>query len=451
MEKVRILEFSVKRLHKFYDITVRFDNNVVILVGENGSGKTTICKMLYYILTRDWRQLDRYQFDLVRLSFIDKTSHKHSITLRKDDVGSFSNFSQVTNRHRYMLRRYESDFSELVAEDTDIDEMDDETKQALALYKQASSRVEHELLRYKEIDNLIRRSFENGVLYLPTYRRIEDDESELFQFEDKRYQSNRPLKHSSEMIHFGMRDVEKAIKNRQVELSLYSSREQNALMSRFLHQALRVNSLPSLNKLRATTDDELSEALSRISSANFTEQERDLLFDAFHDATNMHSHIFDESQNSIIITFLLELLRFNKNIKAKERAMIDFMQKCNHYLENKLVAYTPSDFSCKLNGGSVYDANARETSWGDLSSGEKQIVSLFSKLILEMHSGLFVIIDEPELSLSIEWQSKFLCDIVDCDSCNGLLAVTHSPFIFNNNLVCYVHGINEFTEVHNHE
>ena len=41
-------------------------------------------------------------------------------------------------------------------------------------------------------------------------------------------------------------------------------------------------------------------------------------------------------------------------------------------------------------------------------------------------------IDEPELSLSIDWQRRLLPDIIRSGNCNMLLAVTHSPFIFEN-------------------
>jgi len=47
-----------------------------------------------------------------------------------------------------------------------------------------------------------------------------------------------------------------------------------------------------------------------------------------------------------------------------------------------------------------------------LSSGEKQIVSLFSHLFFSGESTFFVIIDEPELSLSVPWQRRFLPDIL---------------------------------------
>jgi len=66
-----------------------------------------------------------------------------------------------------------------------------------------------------------------------------------------------------------------------------------------------------------------------------------------------------------------------------------------------------------------------------LSSGEKQIVSLFSKLILEKGKDFFVLFDEPELSLSVEWQKLLLPDVIGSGSCAMLLAMTHSPFIIS--------------------
>jgi predicted ATP-binding protein involved in virulence len=69
-----------------------------------------------------------------------------------------------------------------------------------------------------------------------------------------------------------------------------------------------------------------------------------------------------------------------------------------------------------------------------LSSGEKQIISIFSRLYLEDSSPVAILFDEPELSLSMEWQRKLLQDIVDSDKCIFLLAATHSPFIFDNDL-----------------
>jgi predicted ATP-binding protein involved in virulence len=69
----------------------------------------------------------------------------------------------------------------------------------------------------------------------------------------------------------------------------------------------------------------------------------------------------------------------------------------------------------------------------DLSSGEKQVVSLMAKLYLS-DAPKFVMIDEPELSLSMDWQRKILPDVLASGSVIQLLAITHSPFVFENDL-----------------
>jgi predicted ATPase len=78
-----------------------------------------------------------------------------------------------------------------------------------------------------------------------------------------------------------------------------------------------------------------------------------------------------------------------------------------------------------------------------LSSGEKQIVSLFAHLYLSDVSAYYVIIDEPELSLSVEWQKSFLPDILATGRCSFIAAVTHSPFIIDNELEKYTVDLQE--------
>lgn len=84
---------------------------------------------------------------------------------------------------------------------------------------------------------------------------------------------------------------------------------------------------------------------------------------------------------------------------------------------------------------------------GSLSSGEKQVVAIFAHIMFyRRRENLFVIVDEPELSISVEWQEKILVDILKCRPCTGLFAVTHSPFIFDNELRSDAHSIAEFSE-----
>src|SRR5690606_35357785 len=118
---------------------------------------------------------------------------------------------------------------------------------------------------------------------------------------------------------------------------------------------------------------------------------------------------------------------------------------CNDYSSNKVFLYDYINFKIIIrpirNGKIQFE---KPIEFSDLSSGEKQIVSLFSHIYLSDLEKYIVIIDEPELSLSVSWQKRFLADIARIDKCKGLISVTHSPFIFENELEKYAHGLNEF-------
>ena len=79
-----------------------------------------------------------------------------------------------------------------------------------------------------------------------------------------------------------------------------------------------------------------------------------------------------------------------------------------------------------------------------LSSGEKQIVALFCYLYLYDSTDKLIIIDEPELSLSVEWQERILEDIEQVATCKALIVATQSPFVYDNSLRKYARGIEEF-------
>jgi ABC-type branched-subunit amino acid transport system ATPase component len=66
---------------------------------------------------------------------------------------------------------------------------------------------------------------------------------------------------------------------------------------------------------------------------------------------------------------------------------------------------------------------------GKLSSGEQQMMVLAHQILFKASTGTLVLIDEPELSLHVLWQSTFVEDLAEMGKVNDLsfLLATHSP------------------------
>lgn len=101
---------------------------------------------------------------------------------------------------------------------------------------------------------------------------------------------------------------------------------------------------------------------------------------------------------------------------------------CNkNYFVQKRVVYDSANFELFIS-----HPNGQKIELKDLSSGEKQILSVFSHIYLGKATSNIILIDEPELSLSVDWQTSFLPDIAESGRCEFIAAVTHSPFIYEN-------------------
>ncbi len=124
---------------------------------------------------------------------------------------------------------------------------------------------------------------------------------------------------------------------------------------------------------------------------------------------------------------------YNDDAVLHDDSIQNFTEVCNRYLADNKLAYNESNITVDI----VRRKNGHAVDIEKLSSGEKQIISLFAKLYLQKGANLAIFLDEPELSLSIEWQKTLLPDIINSGKCGFLFTATHSPFIFENELISH--------------
>ena len=75
----------------------------------------------------------------------------------------------------------------------------------------------------------------------------------------------------------------------------------------------------------------------------------------------------------------------------------------------------------------------RELSLQQLSSGEQHELVLIYELLFHVNENSLILIDEPEISLHVDWQMQFLDDIQKVVGLTpfDVLIATHSPMIIN--------------------
>ena len=207
-----------------------------------------------------------------------------------------------------------------------------------------------------------------------------------------------------------------------------------------IHQMLDMNS-GTRHELDCT-EEELRIVLDRTGN-KLNESDKSEIMNQFK---NYDQTLFG---NDFLLFYLQQLLMIYRSQEKYDSAINKFCEVCNKYLNDKKFVYDASNVSLAIYrciDGKPTLSQGHRVKLNQLSSGEKQIVSIFSQIYLELDKKYVVLFDEPELSLSIYWQENLLPDIIASGNCMFLMAVTHSPFIFGDKLQQFTVGMHEFVK-----
>lgn len=105
-----------------------------------------------------------------------------------------------------------------------------------------------------------------------------------------------------------------------------------------------------------------------------------------------------------------------------------YLHSVNEFLERKKLVIQPRSKVTRPKLGVKIGEEKFNYSLQTLSSGERQIVGLIYAASY-MTNGRVVLIDEPEISLHIDWQRKLLSEMVKQLGDKQLIVCTHSPVV----------------------
>lgn len=469
---IDLKRIRIECLFEAYNLDVPIQDNTLILVGENGSGKSTLINLLYYTLTAQWERLAQLPFHSCIV-----TIGNEEYLLKREDLPAAQDMSRSMSpsRQRFIIKYFEKRLSaqELESLLNELAEHSSEywlSKNRFMGLKHKFPEISPKSLRdiatinpkfgsleeneeSKVTDRLaeaVQSNSKEQVLFLPTYRRIEKELSDVFPDIDlddvlpfsktNRYRK-KPRAGYVELVEFGMEDVIRAFDSTLSDLDQNFRTELNRLTGSYLGDIIR-NNYKNVEASQLSTEEfteTIKVMLPRIGDI-LSEGDRQKLGQLLEDVKT--NQVLLEEQR-VTAYFLTRLVEIHKSQQEKERPIRKLVDLVNQYLSNKKLEFNPSEFKLVVKRK---NKEMTEVPIPGLSSGEKQIISLFSHIFLSDYSKYFVVIDEPELSISVPWQRRFLQDLKDTEKCSGLIAVTHSPFVFENSLAEYAHSISEFIE-----
>lgn len=478
-----IRHFSISGLFGYRTLSLDSEYAATILIARNGAGKTTMLGALDAFLRCHFGRLADLDFEKIECE-INNVGRR--LVLRKQDLISYMARISETGQLAKQAKILEVDLADFVFfvswEFPVISGRRDELLQHPVFYKvysQSSHTYDsaHSLFESICSDVIdssspivnLRASVSKAlagieIVYLPTYRRIE---LALPETEDAKYSYRKPVSVHAKLgltrrglhagdIQFGLSDISARLKALHHEIMIESNQKYAEISANIVDDLIS-DSLEVQNPSLADrpTKEELDIFFDRLNAGG-----RDVRFYGYYgpynrikkpDIDRIYSGNIPANSEKFLTYFLGKLNSVIKKTRQTEQVVEKFIENCNRYLS----AQDPTaDFGSAIDFDgkelkldrakldvSVWRSNPeKEIPLDALSSGEKQMVSLFARLCL-YPSKKIVLIDEPELSLSLDWQRKILPDILTADLCAQVIAITHSPFIFDNELDVYAKGL----------
>ena len=368
---------KVKGLNKRLDGEFEFNADLNIFTGPNGSGKTTLLKLLWYLISGHLEQI------LVEIPFRSIAMQTDLFALSMERIEP----DRVTLDYSFGKEEGVYEFIVIAAETGRIDRKDVGRVNALE----------------KRIARTTKRS-----LFFPTFRRIEGGFSRVTTDTDSlaiRFRASAPEMLQDSMSRFSdevsinghkfiasisTEDLGELLTQKYADIYEEISTRQAQVLEEISKE---IQNNPDKDKVSEIPQD-ASAVLNAIQKVN---EEREQLSKPF----------------SVLSELSRKILRYN----------------AIHITGQVVGGETTDGITLGEENDGITVGEAKNAISSDkLSAGEKQMLGFLCYNAFSDNTAIFI--DEPELSLHVDWQRRLFPTLLEQGQNNQFFVATHSPFIY---------------------
>jgi predicted ATP-binding protein involved in virulence len=441
---MNLIGIKVYNLLNRFDYQIRLEEDISIIHAPNGSGKTKFLMLIEAIINDNFSRIIDIPFDKIVFELIDDESNilywnvvryeTESEKLKKNFKNTIKltyliNFKDYQNYFELIVNKeFDGNFSKIAELIPGLrrsgakEWIETETGERLSL--------EDILDNYGNYEELFETDLDYEEQYLDAFE-------DLHQYLPiKLIETNRLFVTNNNGGHY----------SNTLAISNYSNRIKKEIASLLQVYAQTSQDLdrtfPSrlLNRMRTHDNFSDYDLESIIKGLMQQDKERNYLAqmglldtkEKFEETINIQEFTTDDFINSNLAEVLSLFLEDNK---AKLNVFNDMKNRVN--LFQNIVNKRLSDKSITLdrNEGFIirFSNGERLDKVYQLSSGEQHTIVLMFDLLFKSAESTLVLIDEPELSLHVEWQMDFLDEIKQIAKLRRqkYIIATHSPQIVN--------------------
>jgi len=436
--QMKIKRISIYDLHDEYSYMIEFDSKLTFLFGTNGCGKTTVLNILTSIVTGKLYNLADYTFSKIQLDYIEGNDNCKKIEISIDKVNDTSDKMKI---------KFNNEFFEI----------EDISNLMERLFRKAEDenweRSFYDMYPFAE---KIKRIF--NYVYLPLNRYGNDNryvEREYFGYINRRRYFIQQQNPYNTYLNESLQYISELIKNSCMNINVQENRINDKFRKDVLSSSISISGDMPIGKIikeieNFQWDDVLKSKDVYIKTLNDIgvydknlQSKIEQFFEKFKKAYSDYQSNKSATNSGIRIDLawqyaeflkiksVVELAKENEKKKEKVRKPKEiFLEVINDFFSSN-----KSDKRIKINSnGQVYfESHNKNLKLSDLSSGEKQIIITFASLIFGLEgetTGIFIV-DEPEASLHLEWQSMFVPAILRTNKNVQLIFATHSHTLFS--------------------